>query len=89
MACGTPVVGLPFGSVAELITQDVTGIVCERPADLPAGIARATQIDPIRCREESVRRFGAETMVAAYEDVYRKRLAATRLTVEYQPPRRR
>jgi glycosyltransferase involved in cell wall biosynthesis len=89
MACGTPVVGLPFGSVAELITQGVTGIVCERPADLPAGIARATQIDPIRCREESVRRFGAETMVAAYEDVYRTRLAATRLTVEYQSQRRR
>lgn len=84
MACGTPVVGLPFGSVTELITEDVTGVICKRPADLPIGIVRATQMDPIRCREESVRRFGAETMVAAYEDVYRKLLEPRRMTAAYR-----
>ncbi|MGY1837625.1 glycosyltransferase family 4 protein [Blastococcus sp. SYSU DS0510] len=74
MACGTPVVALRRGSVPEVVVDGVTGIVCDDPAELPAGITAARLMSPADCREHVRIRFDADTMVAGYEALYRRAL---------------
>jgi glycosyltransferase involved in cell wall biosynthesis len=71
MACGTPVVGLRAGSVPEIVDDGRTGIVCDRPDELAAGIAAADALDPQVCRTHALELFSAERMVAGYETLYR------------------
>jgi hypothetical protein len=69
LACGTPVVALAGGAVAEIIADGRTGLVAERPEDLPALLDRVERIDPAACRERAWR-FDVAAMVAGYEAVY-------------------
>jgi glycosyltransferase involved in cell wall biosynthesis len=77
LACGTPVVALKRGSVPEIVVDDVCGVVCEETAELPAGIEAAGRLDPRQWRSYVRERFGLAAMVAGYEAVYRRALAAT------------
>lgn len=76
LACGTPVVALNRGSVAEIVVDGVCGVVCEETAELPAGIGAAGRLDPRQWRSYVRERFGLAAMVAGYEAVYRRALAA-------------
>jgi glycosyltransferase involved in cell wall biosynthesis len=76
MACGTPVVALRRGAVPELIVHGQTGIIVDRPADLPDAIAQARQLDPALCRKHVETGFTVEVMAASYETVYQQTLAA-------------
>ncbi|SEG87888.1 Glycosyltransferase involved in cell wall bisynthesis [Nonomuraea solani] len=76
MACGTPVVALGRGAVPEIVVDGRTGFVVETAAELPAAIEAAGRLDPAACREHVERHFSLETMAAAYEEVYRRVLAA-------------
>ncbi len=71
MACGTPVVALNRGSVPEVVVDDETGFICDRPSDLPEAIKRAELIDPAACRRRAETHFDVGGMVAKYEAVYR------------------
>ncbi|MGW5670958.1 glycosyltransferase family 4 protein, partial [Micromonospora sp. NPDC003776] len=46
MATGTPVVALRRGAVPELVRPGLTGLVCDRPEELPAALRRAADLDP-------------------------------------------
>jgi glycosyltransferase involved in cell wall biosynthesis len=73
MACGTPVIGTPRGSVPEVIDDGVTGWVVgveDYPAQAAERLARLHEIDPYRCRDRVARLFSKESMVAGYEDAY-------------------
>ncbi|MFB7716911.1 MULTISPECIES: glycosyltransferase family 4 protein [unclassified Nocardia] len=70
MVCGTPVIALRGGAVAEVIEHGVTGFICEDPAELPAAIDRAGEIDPYACRERVERLFAADHFVRGYEAAY-------------------
>ncbi|HEY8200860.1 MAG TPA: glycosyltransferase family 4 protein [Actinomycetota bacterium] len=70
MACGTPVVALPGGSVSEVVLDGVTGFICPEPEQLPAAIRKAELIDPKACRERAVHHFDVERMAEGYETVY-------------------
>ena len=72
MACGTPVVALRRGSVPEVVADGVTGFVRDHPAELPAAIARAGELDPAACRRRVVERFDVPGMADGYEAVYRR-----------------
>ena len=72
MACGTPVVALRGGAVPEVVEHGVTGLVCERPEDLPAALAEVVAIDPRACRARVADRFSAAAMAAGYEAAYRR-----------------
>ena len=71
MACGTPVVAFPNGSVPEVVVDGRTGIVVEREAELAGAIERARGLDPADCRRHAEESFGIEAMAAGYEEVYR------------------
>src|SRR4051794_31091629 len=57
MACGTPVIAWPRGSVPEEIEHGVTGFIVESEADAGAAISRARHLDLGRIRETFERRF--------------------------------
>jgi glycosyltransferase involved in cell wall biosynthesis len=72
MLCGTPVLGLPRGSVPEVIDDGVTGFVC---ADADEMMARLRQIaagrfDRGACRARALARFTAQRMVSEHLQLY-------------------
>ena len=71
MACGTPVVALRRGSVAEVVVHGRTGLVVDAPEELPAALAGVRAIDPLECRDHVAERFHADVMVEGYERLYR------------------
>ena len=69
MACGTPVIGTPRGSVSEVIVDGQTGWIVEvdRYAEQAAErLRRLDEIDPGACRERVRRLFSKEAMVEGY-----------------------
>jgi glycosyltransferase involved in cell wall biosynthesis len=77
MACGTPVVAWPAGSVPEVIDDGVTGFVVDTIDAAVDAVRRVADLDRRRCRAVFEDRFGAARMAHDYVAVYRK-LAATR-----------
>lgn len=79
LACGTPVVATPCGSVPEILTEGVTGLVRAEDGALAAALADVAQLDRGRCRKEVAARFSAERMVADHVALYEKVLAGCQL----------
>jgi glycosyltransferase involved in cell wall biosynthesis len=77
MACGTPVVALRAGAVPEVVVDGETGVLCDRPDELAAGIDAAVGLDAQRCRDHVMRNFSTARMVANYEATYRAALGLT------------
>ncbi len=70
MACGTPVVAFPRGSMPELIEDGATGFLVDDVAGAVAAVGRAERLDRPAIREQAVARFGIERMLDAYLDAY-------------------
>lgn len=77
MACGTPVIAYPRGSMRELIDPGVTGFLADGIESAAAAVERAAVLDRGAIREVAARRFGARRMVDDYLAVY-ERVLATR-----------
>ena len=70
MACGTPVLALPGGSMPELVKDGVNGYLCADPAEM-AQRAVHLDIDPARCRAVRATPISASTlMVRRYEALF-------------------
>ncbi len=74
MACGTPVLALPGGSVPEVVRDGVSGWVCH-DVDEMARRARDLDIDAASCRRYVADTFSLELMARRYESVYRAAVA--------------
>jgi glycosyltransferase involved in cell wall biosynthesis len=72
MACGTPVIARPCGSVPEVMTPGVTGYIAASVDEMAAAVGKVAQLPREECRREFERRFTVETMVDKYEGVYRQ-----------------
>ena len=73
MACGTPVIATPRGSVPEVIVDGETGFIVEVETyaeEAAERLDRLSEIDPHACRERVQRLFSKEAMVAGYERVF-------------------
>ncbi len=78
MACGTPVIATPRGSVPEVIEDGVTGwiVSVENYAQEAAEkLKHLDEIDPHAGRERVQRLFSKEAMVAGYEGVFERVVA--------------
>jgi glycosyltransferase involved in cell wall biosynthesis len=91
MACGTPVLALPGGSVPEIVQDGVSGHVCKDLEDM-ARRARAIRdgdaISPTTIREFVEKNFSIKAMVSAYMDLYTRLipLKAKKTAVASGPP---
>jgi len=81
LACGTPVVSTPMGSVPEIVIDGVTGVLGSA-AELGLRLLDAKGIDRHRCRQEALARFTSDRMVDDHLNLY-DRIAA-RATVTWQ-----
>ena len=75
LACGTPVLARPCGTVPEIIEPGVTGYLCDTTADFVAAIERVEHLDRRACRASFEERFTSDVMAANYERVYAAVLA--------------
>lgn len=69
MACGTPVLALPGGSVAEIVQEGVSGHICRTVEELAAR-ARDVAIPAMTVRHYVDEKFSLTRMVNAYIDLY-------------------
>jgi glycosyltransferase involved in cell wall biosynthesis len=79
MACGTPVVATPRGSVPEVVVDGETGFIVpvdEYPETAAQRVGDLWSIEPKACRERVERLFSQEAMVRGYERAYQTALAS-------------
>lgn len=81
MACGTPVIALHRGSVAEIVTPGETGFICETMEEMIAAIKRIDTIDRRSCFEKihQDNRFTIQTMASHYLKCYQSIIDRTKV----------
>jgi glycosyltransferase involved in cell wall biosynthesis len=75
MACGTPVVAYPRGSMREVIDAGVTGYLAPDVRSAAAAVEQAAALDRSEVRTRAAARFGVDRMVDDYLRVYETVLA--------------
>jgi glycosyltransferase involved in cell wall biosynthesis len=75
MACGTPVIAYPLGSMKEVIDEGVTGFLVPDAKAAAEAVPRAAALDRAAIRKTAERRFGVQRMVDEYVAVYERVLA--------------
>ena len=70
LACGTPVIAWPHGSVLELLDHGRTGWIVDSVEAAAEALGRVDEIDRRVCRGAFERRFTADTMARNYTAVY-------------------
>jgi len=72
MACGSPVIAYPYGSVPEIIEDGVTGILVRDVAEAVRAIDKIEKIDRAACRARFEERFSATRMAKDYVNIYER-----------------
>jgi glycosyltransferase involved in cell wall biosynthesis len=70
-AAGVPVIAMDLGSCREVIQDGQTGFLVNNVHEAVLALERLGEIDRSTCRQRVQRCFSIETMVEAYEEVYR------------------
>jgi glycosyltransferase involved in cell wall biosynthesis len=76
MACGTPVVAWPRGSVPEIIEDGVNGFIVDSESAAVDAIRRVRHLDRRKVRQAFERRFTASRMAQDYVAAYRALVAS-------------
>lgn len=79
MACGTPVLATPCGSVPEVVAEGVSGVVRPDVFSLAQALGTALAIPREHCRAHVERHFSAAAMADAYEAVMEPVVRASRV----------
>jgi glycosyltransferase involved in cell wall biosynthesis len=74
MACGTPVIAYPRGSVPEVLEDGVTGWIVESIEEAVSAVARVPALSRARCRQVFEERFSAFRMAQDYLRIYKELL---------------
>jgi hypothetical protein len=69
MACGTPVLAMPGGSVPEVVYDGISGYICPNVREMTNRV-KNLQIDPARIRRYVEEHFSIERMVRDYVELY-------------------
>lgn len=72
MACGTPVLGFPRGSVPEVVQNGVNGFICNDVEDMVKRVSDCETIDRKKVREVAEQRFSNNVIANNYLELYRK-----------------
>jgi glycosyltransferase involved in cell wall biosynthesis len=71
MACGTPVLAYPGGSVPEIVEDGLTGYIVTSESDAVDAVRRLPELSRKRVRARFEERFTARRMAEDYVDIYR------------------
>ncbi|RPI24701.1 MAG: glycosyltransferase, partial [Actinobacteria bacterium] len=72
MACGTPVIAHPRGSMPEIVLPGVNGFLVSTPEEAVDAVRAARHLDRRAVRQSIVGRFDAARMVDDYLELYRR-----------------
>jgi glycosyltransferase involved in cell wall biosynthesis len=72
MACGTPVIAYPCGSVAEVMQDGVTGFVVHNDDEAVRAVGCVAGLSRARCRQVFEECFSARRMARDYVALYRR-----------------
>jgi glycosyltransferase involved in cell wall biosynthesis len=72
MACGTPTIAFPAGSVPEIIEDGVSGFIVRDEDAAVAAIGRLNELSRAGVRQQFERRFTAQRMAEDYVALYRQ-----------------
>lgn len=72
LACGTPVIAYPNGSLPEIIDNGETGFLVNSINEAVEAVAHIDQISKVKCRQTAVNRFDASVMAENYLNIYHK-----------------
>ena len=70
MACGTPVIAYPRGSMKELILHQKTGFLVENVVEAVEAIEKINSIDRWFCRDWCRSQFSVDRMIKEYIELY-------------------
>jgi glycosyltransferase involved in cell wall biosynthesis len=72
LACGTPVIAWPHGSVPEVLEDGVSGRIVQDIDSAVSAVREIERIDRRTCRERFEARFTAERMASQYLQIYER-----------------
>lgn len=78
LATGTPVIAHPLGSLPEIVVDGVTGFLVPDVAGAVAAVAAVGDLRRADCRDDVEKRFTADRMVDAYEELFLRVAARSR-----------
>jgi glycosyltransferase involved in cell wall biosynthesis len=72
MACGTPVIAFRTGALPEIVDHGRTGFIVNDIDEMAWALREVALVDPAACRHVARSRFCANTMSAAYLNLYER-----------------
>jgi glycosyltransferase involved in cell wall biosynthesis len=81
MACGTPVLALPGGSVKEIVRDGVSGYICGSVRDMAKRARELDEFNPAKVRHYVEEHFSLDHMVDRYVELYNEMAAGERKNV--------
>lgn len=76
LACGTPVIAFPRGSVPEVVRNGFNGFNCGTVPEAASAVERLREIKRCDCRGDVEKRFAQNIIVDGYESLYKELLEA-------------
>ncbi|QSR89367.1 glycosyltransferase family 4 protein [Methylacidiphilum caldifontis] len=78
MACGTPVIAYPQGSIPEVVDHGITGFIVQNVQEAVNVLSQIHTFNRKQCRERFEKRFSAQKMAESYISLYQKVIAEKR-----------
>lgn len=82
MACGTPVLVFPSGAAPEIVTDGLTGFVCEDEQEMIDSVGKIDELNRRACRWEVENSFSMQRMVKDHVDFYQNVIAENNKVLE-------
>src|SRR5262249_33148838 len=70
LACGTPIIAYPQGSVPEVLEDGVTALLVHNVSEAVSAVEKISTIDRATCRRNFEQRFTASLMSSHYLELY-------------------
>jgi glycosyltransferase involved in cell wall biosynthesis len=75
MACGTPTIAFDHGSVREVLTEGISGLIVNSVPEAVDAVQKVSRVSRTACRREFEERFSASRMAKDYLALYESLLA--------------